>query len=339
MFGIRINPVQAIRIAVCVFLVSVSSLSAQSWESEGEAFAELLRQARGQDWNATHATARRMSDPVALSVFEWLRLRAGRDDWTEYNAFLAGHSDWPGLKILRQSGERAISPEDNPHLIVAYFRDQPPQSGFGALRLAEALSRLGRLEEAEDAIIDGWKSLEFKPQVQAEAISQFGAALRPHHAGRLDNLLWQDRHSEARAMFDLVGNGHALLARAREALVKEESGVNARIAAIPDPLRSDPGLAYDRVVWRLRNGEEDRAISLLLERSESADSLGKPELWASRRHRVAHSLLLKGKDRLAYRVASEHHLHTDRSGNGPGAGTFRPTPSWSGCRDTSPCED
>ena len=298
------------RVAVSLALVSASSLSAQNWESEGQAFAELLRQARGHDWDAAHATARRMSDPVALSVFEWMRLRAGRDDWTEYNTFLAGHSDWPGLKILRQSGERAISPEDDPHLIVAYFRDQPPQSGFGALRLAEALSRLGRPEEAEDAIIDGWKSLEFEPQVQAEAISQFGEALRPHHAGRLDNLLWQDRHSEARAMFDLLGKGHALLARAREALVKEESGVNARIAAIPDRLQSDPGLAYDRVVWRLRNGEEDRAISLLLERSVSADSLGKPELWASRRHRVAHSLLLKGKDRLAYRVASEHHLHT-----------------------------
>lgn len=310
MFGVRIIPIQAIRIAVCVLLVSASSPSAQSWESEGQAFAELLRQARGQNWDAAHATARRMSDPVALSVFEWLRLRNGRDDWTEYNAFLAGHSDWPGLKILRRSGEMAISPEDDPHLIVAYFRDQPPQSGFGALRLAEALSRLGRLEDAEDAIIDGWKSLEFEPRVQAEAISQFGSALRPHHAERLDNLLWQDRHSEARAMFDLVGSEHVLLARAREALVKEESGVNARIAAIPDRLQSDPGLAYDRVVWRLRNGEEDRAISLLLERSESADSLGKPELWASRRHSVAHSLVQKGKDRLAYRIASKHHLHT-----------------------------
>lgn len=308
-FGFRIDPIQAVRIAACVVLVSASSLSAQSWESQGQAFAELIRQARGQDWDAAHATARRMSDPVALSVFEWLRLRNGRDDWREYNAFLAGHSDWPGLKILRQSGERAIAPEDDPHLVVAYFRDQPPQSGFGALRLAEALSRLGRRAEAQDTIIDGWKSLEFEPQVQAEAISRFGAALRPHHAQRLDNLLWQDRHSEARAMFDLAGSGHALLARAREALVKEENGVNARIAAIPDRLRSDPGLAYDRVVWRLRNGEEDRAISLLLERSESAESLGKPELWASRRHRVAHSLVLKGKDRLAYRVASEHRLH------------------------------
>ena len=310
MFGIRINPIQAARIAVSVVLVSASSLSAQSWESEGQAFADLLWQARSQNWDAAHATARRMSDPVALSVFEWLRLRDGRGDWAEYNTFLAGHSDWPGLKILRQSGERAIAPEDDPQQIVAYFRDQPPQSGHGALRLAEALSRLGRRAEAQDAIIDGWKSLEFEPQVQAEAIAQFGAELRPHHAGRLDNLLWQDRYSEARAMFDLMGRGHALLARAREALATEENGVNARIAAIPDRLQSDPGLAYDRVVWRLRNGEEDRAISLLLERSGSAESLGKPELWASRRHRVAHSLLLKGKDRLAYRVASEHHLHT-----------------------------
>ena len=307
-FGFRIVPIQAVRIAACVVLVSTASLSAQSWESEGQAFAELLRQARGQDWGAAQATARQMSDPVALSVFEWLRLRNGRDDWSEYNRFLAVHSDWPGLKILRQSGERAISPGDDPYLVVAYFRDQPPQSGFGALRLAEALSRLGRQAEAEDAIIDGWKALEFQPQVQAEAISRFGEALRPHHAGRLDNLLWQDRHSEARAMFDLVGSGHALLARAREALVKEESGVNARIAAIPERLQSDPGLAYDRVVWRLRNGEEERAISLLLERSASADSLGKPELWASRRHRIAHSLVLKGENRLAYRVASEHRL-------------------------------
>ena len=310
MFGVLFSPIQAVRIAVCVVLVSASPLSAQGWESEGKAFGELLKQARGHDWDEARSTALRMSDPVALSVFEWLRLRNGRDDWSEYNSFLAGHSDWPGLKILRKSGERAIAPDEDPHLIVAYFRDQPPQSGYGAVRLAQALSRLGRREEAEAAIIDGWKGLEFEPEVQAEAISEFGEALRPYHAGRLDNLLWQGRYSEAQAMFDLVGREQVLIARAREALTKEQSRVNARIAVIPPPRRSDPGLSHDRVVWRLRNGEEDRAISLLLEQSKSAASLGRPELWAARRHLVAHSLVLEGKDRLAYRVASEHHLHT-----------------------------
>ena len=314
MIGLRTNSIQGFGIAVFALLVFASALSAKSWESEGQAFSTMLKQARHQDWNDARHTASQISDPVALSVFQWLHLRNGRDDWNEYTNFLAGHSDWPGLKILRQSGELAIESDDDPHAVIAFFRDQPPQSGLGALRLSEALLQLGRRTEAAKAIVDGWLSLQFEPEVQAEALSKFGPALQPHHAKRLDNLLWQGRFSEARRMFDLAGQDLALLARAREALRQEERGVDARIASVPDRLRDDPGLAYDRVVWRLKNDEEDRAISLLLDRSKSAKSLGKPELWASRRLGVAHSLMLEGNDRLAYKVASSHHLKPHRAG-------------------------
>ena len=279
----------------------------------------MLRQARSLDWGAARSTASRLSDPVSLEVanmvLDWMLLREGRENWTEYTRFLARHSDWPGLKILRLSGEEAITSDGDPNEIVDYFSIQQPQSGHGALMLAGALARLGKQAEAETAIVDGWLSLPFKTEVLEEALARYGAVLKPYHVERLDNLLWQGRFSEARDMFGLVGQDRVALAQAREALREQERGVDARVAAVPDHLIDDPGLAFERFVWRLKNDAEDRAIELILDRSRAADSLGKPSLWASRRHRTAHSLMLKGQYALAYRVASSHHILP--SGDGP----------------------
>ncbi len=304
--------------AVLMCSIWATSATAQDWESDGRTYAEMLRQARSLDWGAARSTASRLSDPVSLEaankVLDWMLLREGREDWTEYTRFLARHSDWPGLKILRLSGEEAITSGDDPNGIVDYFSVQKPQSGHGALMLAGALARLGRQAEAESAIVNGWLSLPFKAEVQEEALAGYGALLKPYHAERLDNLLWQGRFSEARSMFRFLGQDRVALAQARESLREQEPGVDARVAAVPDHLIGDPGLAFERFVWRLKNDAEDRAIELILDRSRTADSLGKPSLWASRRHRTAHSLMLKGQYALAYRVASSHHILPSEDG-------------------------
>ncbi len=302
--------------------MAVLAIAAASWATpaaagpadDAETFARLLDEAQRQDWDHALAAARSISDQVALSVHEWLRLRNGTDDWDDYTDFLDHHADWPGLKILRLAGEKSIGSRDDPHRIIEYFNVQPPQSGTGALRLAGAHARLGQHRLAVEGITNAWLSLPFSRDAVEDALATYGTELRPHHRGRLDNLLWQGRTDEAQAMFDIAGADLAKLARARIALRKQESGVDRLIAAIPDHLDDDPGLAFERVVWRLRNDAEDRAIELLLERSGSPASLGKPELWASRRLRLAHSLMRQGRDRQAYRIASSHHIYPEANG-------------------------
>ena len=305
---IRIAARRAAAAAGAVLALAAVPASSENWESDGGAFGQMLREAWSENWTAAREQASLVSDPVALSVYEWLRLRSGSDDWADYTEFLQEHSDWPGLLILRRSAEAAISAEDDPVEIVEFFEPQPPQTGAGALRLAQAWLRLGDRSEAADAIIDGWLSLPFDARDFDRALELFGGILVPYHEQRLDNLLWEARFDEAEDMFDLVGQDWALLAKARMALKNQVSGVDIRIANVPSHLQSDPGLAYERVVWRLLNDAEDRAISLLIEQSASSNSLGKPELWANRRHRIAHSLMRQGDSFRAYRVASSHRI-------------------------------
>jgi soluble lytic murein transglycosylase len=56
-----------------------------------------------------------------------------------------------------------------------------------------------------------------------------------------------------------------------------------------------PGLAYDRFIWRMKKDLYDEATELILERSTSAESLGRPEAWAERRAMLARYLMRNGR--------------------------------------------
>ena len=77
---------------------------------------------------------------------------------------------------------------------------------------------------------------------------------------------------------------------------------------MPEALQGDPGLAYDRFVWRDRKGRDEDAIALLLDRSENPALLGQPRAWAPRRHDLARQMMRAGDGALAYRIASRHFL-------------------------------
>jgi soluble lytic murein transglycosylase len=109
-------------------------------------------------------------------------------------------------------------------------------------------------------------------------------------------------------MLPLVDAGHRALANARLGLQEDRNGVDALIAAIPSTLQNDAGLAYDRFVWRAKKGYSESAVALLLARSVSEASLGRPEKWASRRRTYARRAMRAGDDALAYQIASTHQL-------------------------------
>ncbi len=296
-------------LAAALICCCVHGALATNWQAEGKVFADVLAAARQQNWSGARQLAGRISLPATRTVVEWLQLRDGENDWQRYNDFIARNGDWPGLKILRRSGEAAITANADPERVIAYFRIQPPQTGNGAVRLAEAHSRLGRHNEAAAAIADGWKSLPFSAAEQAEAAALFSREIAPLHLVRLDNLLWERRRKEVDQLLPMLGKGHRALAAARIALQTDKNGVDGLISQIPDELANDPGLSFDRIVWRLNNEAEERALDLWLDVSVSLDTLIRPDRWAKRRLSLAHWLMRERRFDEAYKVASRHFLN------------------------------
>jgi soluble lytic murein transglycosylase len=289
-----------------VTLCFATSASAQDAAALASVRAAYAAQAKGK-WDE----ALRLAAPagqVAVDLIQWDRLRAGRGQFSEAIEFLHRRPDWPGLPYLRKRSEATIKADAAPQDVIAFFSDTPPKTAKGSLRLAQALDKTGQKAAAITAAQWGWSSFSMLRSLEDEYLEMFGPHLESLHASRLDQLLWQGDVTGAERLLERVNAGQAHLAKARIALQKKENGVTPLLANVPKPLKSDPGLAYDRFQWRLARGLRDGAIDLMLQRSSSALALGRPAKWASRRMSFARDFLWDGDYAKAYELAANHHL-------------------------------
>lgn len=273
---------------------------------DGAAMADAITATRQGDWPLALQTARRASDPVAGEIVLWERLRAEQGDWEDYRDFVTGNPDWPGLALVRRNGERRMPKGLGLEEVTAFLGDAPPQTGSGSLRFAEALAAAGREAEADAEIGRAWRELSLTAHEAGRFRAEWSVPIAAQHVARLDNLLWRGLTREAEAMLDLVDPGLAKLAEARIAVRRDADGLMARIAAVPGNLKADPGLAYERYLYRVNKGRWDEAEAYLLEMSTDAALLGRPEMWMERRANLARQVLRRGAVDDAYVLAANN---------------------------------
>ena len=261
-----------------------------------------------QDWEGARAAAL-AAGPIGADVVEWSRLRAGQGLLGDYEEFLRRRPDWPGLSYLKGQGEVAAARSDDAARVVAYFGADLPRSGTGSLALVRAFDMLGRKADAETEAVRGWVTLSYSTVEQGELLARHGDALKKVHFKRLDQILWDgDRGDEAQRMLPLVSKDWAVLAAARMALRADKAGVATLVAAVPAGMKDDPGLAFERFLYRMRHNNYADAATLILDRSSKPTRLGDPAAWAAKRASLARQLLGTGAAKLAYRVAASHQL-------------------------------
>lgn len=292
-----------IAILTVVLLAMPFSVLAQG---DGRPLERAMDLMRGGNWAAAQIEARG-DGQAALDVILWHYLRAGLGSPREVQDFLSRNPDWPGLPFLKEKSEGAMTAA-SAEAIRAFYADHVPETGAGALSLARALLTADDRAAADAVILRAWTTLTLTSQEQDTFAAQHSDLLRPHHAARLDAMLWRGSTSNARAMLPLVSEDWRALAEARIALREDAPGVDTLIEAVPAALSSDAGLAYERFAWRVRKGRTDDAVSLLQERSTSAEALGRPDIWARQRNDLVRRLMWDGQYRTAYDLAANHHL-------------------------------
>lgn len=272
------------------------------------ALSRALSEIRGENWRQA-AVEVRNSGTVAKDVVEWHRLRAGEGSATDVLRFLQRNGDWPGLAYLRKQSEEAFE-EANRREVNTFFAYGDAQTPQGVLIQARAMERLGNRTGAEALVVNAWREMAIGPQTHARFLDRYGKLLRSHHAARMDHVLWKGWENNAKRMLPLVNDGWKKLAAARMGLRGQVNGVDELIAAVPRALQGDPGLAYERFVWRARKDRDDSAIELLLAQSGSG-KLGRAKEWSGRRRALAREKMRAGAYRTAYQVAATHGMTPD----------------------------
>lgn len=256
---------------------------------------------RDGDWGEAVSRAAQR-DPVLADIVEWHRLRAG-SDFTAAEVFLQTNPDWPGLDLIRRRVEADVPPDR----AEAFFARNPPQTAAGVV-FHDPVLRAKAPAMADAALIEAWTTQRMAEETERLFLRNHGALLKPHHADRLDMLLWAGQATEARRMFRLVSDDLVALAEARIALQASAGDVDSKLDAVPDALKRDGGLAFDRFEWRSRKGFDEGALELLLGHSLSAHALGNPQAWSNRRRSIARDMMRDDNDKMAYHIASTHFL-------------------------------
>ena len=289
-------------------LAALGLLLASPWPVQAGEVAGLrtaLSAAGAEDWAAATAAA---EGQVSDDIVEWLRLRSGEGQLGEYESFLQRRPDWPGLGLLREKGEAAVARSTSAERVLAWFNGGQPETVEGSFALIRAYTALGQTDAARAEAVRAWLALSFTAEQEAALLEAYPKALAQVNETRLDRLLWDGEATEAARMLPRVGADWRKLAEARIALREESPGVDAKLKAGPAALSNNPGLAYERFIWRMRKDRYEEAAPLIVDSSSSAETLGRPEDWAERRALLARRLLRDGDPRMAYRVAASHHL-------------------------------
>ncbi|HEV8390030.1 MAG TPA: lytic transglycosylase domain-containing protein [Dongiaceae bacterium] len=279
-----------------------SGLSSRDLTIYKQAFAQVKK----DRWKEARRLAETAKDPLPAKVIQWLDLTRpgpGRD-FKEMSDFLRANPDWPLRYTLTQQAERAMPEYLKPQDVLKWFGEREPSTAEGAVKLAGALIATRQEKRAEQIIQSAWIELDFAKDDEQVFLQRFGHLLHSaQHWARLDRLLWDGARDQAQRMLPKVDAGQQALAKARIKLADQSKDAEASVAAVPQELRKDPGLIFERARLLRRKERFNEAAALLDPPPQGAL---RPELMWAELKKACRGSLDEGNVSAAYRLAAAH---------------------------------
>ena len=300
----------ATRLSLWLLVLVGLTVHGATARADDGATAAALAGARAGDWKKAYALAGQNKDSLALKLVRWLDYTRGNpnDSFADIAAFIDQNPDWPSRKKLRRRAELAMAGVGD-DVAAAWFERHPPTSGFGKARAAEIAIRRGDVAAGTAALRKAWIEEDFNPADERGLLARSEGRLRPEdHQKRLDRLLWDGQADAAKRMLPFVSADYRALADARLALAADSKKVDQLLAKVPEKLRGDPGLVFERARWHRKKDKIDTAAELLLGVTDPE----LPEVFWAERMIVARRLMTSGNTETAYRlVARDAPKHDD----------------------------
>lgn len=311
----------------CAALLFAAAAEAQNLSSAQEASARrAMELANQQRWPQAFAAA---EGPVMKKILQWMYYsRRGSDArFEDITAFIRTNPSWPQQERMLENAERALFQygDASPDAVLNWFNAYPPKTGRGKIRYAEALlvraaQDKSAQEKAHGLIREGWTTTEMDGAEHESFMAKHSRLLRTEdYIAKVDYLLWQKDVPEAEALLRKVPADYQALYRARIAVINNKPNASLIIGTVPARLQKDPGLLYNRIVWRDERSRESEVRELLLEMPPTARF---PErVWDYRAKHIAKAIEAR-RYKEAYTLARNHGL---RDGSTDGENYARAT--------------
>jgi len=290
--------------------VKKSSILKQKDFEQAKKTIDFIKQKK---WNSALKSAAKVKDKEFRTLITWMHLKTTRNgaSFNEYKKFIEQNEDYPRINRIKYLAEEKIYLRNNsPSSIISWFEKNPPLGGLGKIKLAEAYLEQKKFDKVEELIKDGWVTAEIRKNDLGYYRAKFKKFLTSDdHIKRADYLAWERKYWDLKRMLKYLPGDQRAVYNARQILMSNSYGVDNAIAKVPEYLKQDPGLEFDRLRWRNRRGRLDGSLEILYRNSLKTETqMVRPDKWWEQRESVVRSLIYKKRYKTAYKISSEHAL-------------------------------
>ena len=274
---------------------------------------ETIQFIKEKKWNSALKTASKVKDKEFRNLITWMHLKTTRNgaSFSEYKKFIEQNKDYPRINRIRYLAEEKIYLRNiSPTSVINWFEKYPPLGGLGKIKLAEAYLEQNKTDKVKKLIKEGWITASIRKNDLGYYRAKFKKFIdSDDHIKRADYLAWEKKYWDLKRMLKYLPKDQRALYNARQILMSNSYGVDNAISKVPQYLKEDPGLEFDRLRWRNRRGRLDGSLEILYRNSlKTEKQMVRPDKWWDQRESVVRSLIYKKRYKTAYKISSEHAL-------------------------------
>ena len=264
------------------------------------------------NWKDAIKVAKKARAKSIYNFIQWQHLltTGNRASFYDYKEFIEKNKNYPRIERIKYLAEHKMSTQIlSPKDIINWFGNKKPLSGFGKMALGESLILTGNKSGGINLIKEGWITADLSKSDLKFFRKKYKKYLNSDdNIKRADYLAWENKYWDLKRMLRYLPKDHRLLYTARQLLMSKSYGVDSAISKVPQKLKNDPGLNYDRLKWRRKRGRLESSLEILLNIDNTKEYMVRPDKWWTERSIIARSLIYKKKYTTAYKLTSKHAM-------------------------------
>lgn len=303
------------RILSLLSIILISFFSITNSFAKSDNTSKVFTLMKKKQWQNSYNLALKTGDSALKKIVlsqKYLDSSHSTNCFEEITKFLQENPYWPQGYLLKLRAESYINNNTNKHLLVRWFKKNPPLTAKGHKYYALAAhSVIKNSEELKNIIKVGWHNGHFSLADQKDYHKKFKSYLTQlDHVKKIDNNLWNGEITVAKNNLYLVNAGYKKSFEAQIAFLKKKKNAKSLFKKLPKTNRT-PGLIYQYLIFCKQDLPSSAEIVSLVnsinKHSEYADRFWEVQSYLTR------EFIEKKKYRDAYKVASS--AFTTSAGN------------------------